>query len=485
LLLVAAFFIVTFWLPATTADTRLHSPQERITMPQHIHGKTLDEWQQQLPLMQALLNKTPVCWLNPAVVPLNQALADMPLTAEDVAQASRRLQRFAPFLQQAFSELQASAGIIESPVVEIPHFAAHLAQQAGLAPVTLLLKKDSHLPVSGSVKARGGIYEVLFHAEQLAIKHGLLTENDDYRRLLDDDCQALLRRHKIAVASTGNLGLSIGIASARLGFATSVHMSCDARQWKKDKLRAHGVRVVEYAGDYGQAITQGRQEALADPDCHFIDDENSTSLFLGYAVAGERLKAQFAAKGRVVDAQHPLFVYLPCGVGGGPGGIAFGLKLAFGDNVHCLFAEPTESPCMFMGVYTGLHDQLAVQDFGISNRTAADGLAVGRPSGFVGKAMQRMIDGYYTLTDSTMLAHLYLLAQTEQICLEPSALAGASGFIHLLQEQQGYRQRAPLSKERCQQGTHLIWATGGGMVPQEEMNAYLAKGEQCWQAAQL
>ncbi|KHN60191.1 D-serine dehydratase [Dickeya fangzhongdai] len=451
-----------------------------------VYGKSLPQWFHDFPLLEPLVNRQPVCWFNPAVAPVHDALGDVPLTDADVADASQRLQRFAPFLRQAFPELAASHGIIESELVPVPAFAAAIARQAGLdAPSSVLLKLDSHLPVAGSVKARGGIYEVLYHAEQLALRHGLLRESDDYRRLLDDDCQQLFHLHKVAVGSTGNLGMSIGIASARLGFDTTVHMSADARQWKKDRLRAHGVRVVEYDGDYGQAVAQGRREAQSDPSCHFIDDENSTSLFLGYAVAGERLKAQFAAQGRVVDADHPLFVYLPCGVGGAPGGISFGLKLAFGDHVHCIFAEPTESPCMLMGVYTGLHDRLAVQDFGISNRTTADGLAVGRPSGFVGNAMQRLIDGYYTLTDEDMLALLHVMHETQQILLEPSALAGAPGFLRLLQENQGYRQRVPLTPQRCRQGTHVIWATGGGMVPEDEMARYLQAGAACRQSLML
>ena len=247
--------------------------------------------------------------------------------------------------------------------------------------------------------------------------------------------------------------------SAKLGFKVKVHMSADAKQWKKDLLRSKGVDVVEYSSDYSKAVEEGRKLSDKNPNSYFIDDENSKDLFLGYAVAGRRVKKQLEEMNIAVDQNHPLFVYLPCGVGGGPGGVAFGLKLVYGDNVHCFFAEPTHSPCMLLGVYTGLHDEIAVQDLGIDNVTAADGLAVGRASGFVGRAMERLLDGFYTLSDQSMYDMLGWLAQEEGIRLEPSALAGMAGPVRVQAN-----------------ATHLVWATGGGMVPEDEMAKYLAKG---------
>lgn len=415
------------------------------------------------PLVADLIALKELTWLNPRATTLAQGLPYVGLTQDDVNDAHARLSRFAPYLAKAFPETAAAGGIIESELVAIPAMQTRLASETGVGiPGTLLLKKDSHLPISGSIKARGGIYEVLTHAEKLALEAGLLNLNDDYSILLEPRFKAFFSQYSIAVGSTGNLGMSIGMMSARLGFKVTVHMSADAREWKKAKLRSHGVIVVEYEQDYGVAVEQGRKAAENDPNCFFIDDENSRTLFLGYAVAGERLKAQFAEQDRVVDAQHPLYVYLPCGVGGGPGGVAFGLKLAFGDNVHCFFAEPTHSPCMLLGVYTGLHDDIAVQDLGIDNVTAADGLAVGRASGFVGRAMERLLDGFYTLSDQSMYDMLGWLAQAENIRLEPSALAGMAG---------------PVRFKADAQATHLVWATGGGMVPEEEMATYLAKGK--------
>ncbi|EOF4702935.1 D-serine ammonia-lyase [Klebsiella oxytoca] len=430
----------------------------------------------QFPLLEDLIALKETTWFNPSTTSLAEGLPYVGLTTEDVQDAHARLDRFAPYLAQAFPETAATGGIIESELVAIPTMKARL-EKAFSQPISgdLLLKKDSHLPISGSIKARGGIYEVLTHAEKLAINAGLLKTSDDYRKLLTPEFRQFFSQYSIAVGSTGNLGMSIGIMSARIGFKVTVHMSADARAWKKAKLRSHGVTVVEYEEDYGVAVEQGRKAAESDPNCFFIDDENSRTLFLGYAVAGERLKAQFARAGRVVDTDHPLFVYLPCGVGGGPGGVAFGLKLAFGDNVHCFFAEPTHSPCMLLGVYTGLHDEISVQDLGIDNLTAADGLAVGRASGFVGRAMERLLDGFYSLDDQTMYDMLGWLAQEENLRLEPSALAGMAGPQRVCASR-AYQQMHSFTAEQMQNATHLVWATGGGMVPEEEMAQYLAKG---------
>ena len=420
------------------------------------------------PLVQKLSRLEESVWINENKKDFASASEGAELGAADVADASARLSRFASYFKRVFPETEATGGLLESPLRKIDAMKSALEEKYSCKiGGELWIKLDSHLAVSGSIKARGGIYEVLCVAEEIAIREGGLKLTDDYAILAEDRFKELFSKYSIAVGSTGNLGLSIGIISAKLGFRVAVHMSADAREWKKAMLRSKGVEVIEYESDYSVAVENGRRQAEGDPFCHFVDDENSHALFLGYAVAAERLKAQFDKEGIEINEENPLYVYLPCGVGGGPGGVAFGLKHQFGDNVHCYFAEPTHSPCMILGMATGLHNEISVNDIGIDNRTIADGLAVGRASGFVGKFMLPHIDGCYTVEDGRMSALLAMLTDSEGIRLEPSALAGMFGAVAL------YKKSG-----RATKGIHLVWATGGSMVPPEELQKYYIDGKQ-------
>ena len=443
-----------------------------------IAGNTFEDWKKLYPLLEDIVSAREVFWANPEYRPFEEAISNLSIGEVEVKKAEERLRRFAPYIVQVFPETKDRLGPIESPLKRIPGMKKELERLFdGQIPGQLLLKCDNQLPIAGSIKARGGIYEVLKHAEDLALQNKLLTLQDDYSVFDSQRFRDFFTNYSMAVGSTGNLGLSIGIMGAQLGFKVTVHMSADAKPWKKDLLRSKNVTVVEYDSDFSKAVEEGRKQSNRDPNSYFIDDETSQDLFLGYAVAAYRLQKQLKDLKITVDENHPLFVYLPCGVGGSPGGITYGLKLIFKDYVHCFFVEPTHSPAMLIGLMTGLHHQVSVQDFGLDNQTAADGLAVGRPSGFVAKTLKNLISGVVTVDDHPLFVLLKTLIDSEMIHLEPSALAGFPGIGRLLIDPAGkkYIEDHQL-KDKLQEATHIVWATGGSMVPQEIMAAYYQRG---------
>ena len=297
---------------------------------------------------------------------------------------------------------------------------------------------------------------------------------DDYAKLAGDECRRVFSQYTVQVGSTGNLGLSIGIMSAAVGYKVIVHMSADAKQWKKELLRSKGVKVVEYKSDYSEAVKWGRELSDADPMSYFVDDENSVALFLGYAVAAKRLKAQLEDMGIEIDENRPLIAYIPCGVGGAPGGIAFGLRLLFGDDAHVFFVEPTQAPCMLLGMASGLNNGICVQDVGLTGLTHADGLAVGRPSGFVGGVMKTLLAGEMTVEDYKLYDYMRALLDTEGIFIEPSSCAAFEGPMKLCsREGEEYIRRHGL-EDKMQNAIHIPWATGGRLVPEEIRKEYMS-----------
>lgn len=369
-------------------------------------------------IVEALQAERPVTWLRTPGMQLDDDLA------REVHLAHERLERFAPWVAERYPAT--GDGTIESALELAERTRQLLDGVLGEElPGELWVKRDDALPISGSIKARGGIHEVF--------------------RLAEIDGP----KPKLVVCSTGNLGLSIGTVGPQLGFDTEVHVSSDAKLWKKERLRDHGAAVKEHDAQFSEVIALAREAAEAD-GAFFIDDEDSVGLFAGYAVAGERLRAQFDAAGKAFSEADPLHVYLPSGVGGGPGGVTFGLKQALGASVHCHFVEPTAAPAMLLGQATGLGAKVSCADYGISGRTLADGLAVQRPSPLVSAKAAHLASGFHTVTDRTILASVAWLHDGEGITVEPSAAAALTI---------PWRLREP--------GTHLVWLTGGSLVPSE------------------
>ncbi|WP_042878458.1 D-serine ammonia-lyase [Cupriavidus necator] len=417
----------------------------------------------------------PVFWGNPqrSEDPALQTVVDgHGISLADVRAAQARFDRFAPLLARLFPELEESEGHIESALLPAPAMQRSLGLTASAG--VLWIKADHSLPVAGSIKARGGVHEVLEFAESLALEHGLVTLDGDYAALAGPAARALFGQYQVAVGSTGNLGLSIGVMASALGFRAAVHMSADAKAWKKARLRARGVEVVEHTGDYASAVAAGRREADADPYSYFVDDERSLALMLGYSAAALHLQRQLDAAGVRVDAAHPLFVYLPCGVGGAPAGIAFGLRELYGPHFHAFFAEPTQSPCFLVEM---LSHGASVYDFGLTNRTEADGLAVSQASELAAEAMRPLLGGVYTVADDRLFVDLHRLRESEGLQIEPSAAAGFSGPGMLTGTDAGrtYLKQHGLDRTMMQ-ATHLVWTTGGLFVPPEEYARFAGRG---------
>ena len=423
-------------------------------------------------LRAALASRGELLWLNNRYLPFAdvRAVTELTVSDTDIRDAQARFARFAPFFAKAFPETAETGGQIRSPLREIDAMRGLLLPKGADFPGRLFLKMDSHLPVAGSIKARGGIYEVLCRAESLALEHGLISPDSDYALFASDRMKRFFSGYSLQVGSTGNLGLSVGIAGAAFGFHTTVHMSADAKAWKKALLREKGVEVIEYAGDYQAAVAEGRRKSLCDPKSYFVDDEYSRTLFLGYAAASAEIAGQFESLGMIPDENHPLFVYLPCGVGGGPGGVAYGLKRLWGDRVHCFFAEPVEYPSMLLGMATERHQEANVREIGLGGPTCADGLACASPSGFVSRLCRNLISGIATACDASMLSDMALLKQAEGIRIEPSGCAAFSACRALLTSAAGadYLARLGIGKEQLSGSVHLCWATGGRLVPPEE-----------------
>ncbi|TGQ04988.1 D-serine ammonia-lyase [Mesorhizobium sp. M2E.F.Ca.ET.166.01.1.1] len=388
----------------------------------------------------------PMVWQNGRWRPFVEAVTHASITATDLEAAAASWKSYRAVLAALFPGEVPESGVVDSELADISSIAGRK---------NTFLKADHDLAIGSSIKARGGVFEVLQHADDRAAIDGIPFDpaTPDWALLRSN-----LRTRRIVVGSTGNLAYSVARTAQALGFQAEVHISVDATPFKKGRLLELGVEVVEHSGDYRQAVAAARKSAAHDDAAYLIDDESSSRLFLGYSYGARLLADQLASRGISIDETRPLVVYLPCGVGGAPGGLTFGLKAIFGDNCACVFVEPTQSPCFLVQLMSGKNNPTSVYDIGLNNKTIADGLAVPSASLFAVAQVAEMVEACVTVADVDMLELSAKLGK-HGYPVEPSA-ASALGALEPFTQACGEHLDERKRRFASASSTHVVWSTG-------------------------
>lgn len=92
--------------------------------------------------------------------------------------------------------------------------------------------------------------------------------------------------------------------------------------------------------------------------------------------------------------------------------------------------------------------------------------------------MRSMLSGVFTVADDDLFQDVYLLRQHEGILVEPSAIAALRGPQWLANSPVGQAYLRDLGLEQSfARATHVIWSTGGALVPAEEHACFQARGK--------
>jgi len=99
-------------------------------------------------ILRSLRAHKPTVWLKPVDTIARVRPTLDPITLADIADAVARMNRFRPALRLLFPK-SGWDGQVRSPLLDYP--------KPGFADSRILVKADHALPMTGSIKARGGV----------------------------------------------------------------------------------------------------------------------------------------------------------------------------------------------------------------------------------------------------------------------------------------------------------------------------------------
>lgn len=333
----------------------------------------------------------------------------------DYAGVARDLDRERPFPARGRPDLWRFA-----PLLPLRPIAAHAAWSLGDTPLHaparlraalglpgLLLKDDTGLP-SASLKDR---------AAAVGVAHAL---------------QAGATR--LACASTGNAAASLAVLAARAGLPATIFVPAAAPAAKLAQLAVHGADVVKVDGTYDEAFAISLREIAA----HGWYSRNCAHNPI--LVEGKKTAALEIALS--LDFAAPDAVFAP--VGDGCIVSSTGKAFAELEELGLIAKRPRVYGVQASGAAPLVRAWAAIPDptrldgpailravTPVVARTVADSIAVGVPRNRV-KAWRQVAasgGGFLSVTDSSILEAIGLLARLAGVWAEPSAAAALAGVI--------------------------------------------------------
>ena len=137
------------------------------------------------------------------------------------------------------------------------------------------------------------------------------------------------------------------------------------------------------------------------------------------------------------------------------------------------------APCALVQLEAGLAQPVSVYDFGLTNKTEADGMAVGLVSQYVARIVRDLLSGVVTVADNDLFRWLAIAREVGAMRLEPSAAAPLGGPAMVIDSPEGQQfLRENGLDGKMDRATHVFWTTGGDLVPEASYRAFLEKAEE-------
>ena len=98
--------------------------------------------------------------------------------------------------------------------------------------------------------------------------------------------------------------------------------------------------------------------------------------------------------------------------------------------------------------------------------------------------VHQLCDGIYTVDDRTLFARLAQLisSEGEDSFMEPSSCAALDGPRHLVWlAKNGNEKEKLFAQSLLQNCIHIVWATGGALVPEDEREKFIERGKRIFE----